>query len=123
MFANPPEKKLSKMHAGKFLSTEDVEDRDPLQTDPCILVLGNEGHGLPKQIKMASDFEVSVPRFVHGPSSVDSLNVSVAAGLLCHSFVKGSAAQARRPGTEGAVNLEPDDDVSKVMRANARELF
>ena len=119
----PPEKKLSKMHAGKFLSTEDVEDRDPLQTDPCILVLGNEGHGLPKQIKMASDFEVSVPRFVHGPSSVDSLNVSVAAGLLCHSFVKGSAAQARRPGTEGAVNLEPDDDVSKVMRANARELF
>ncbi|KAH8170630.1 spoU rRNA methylase family protein [Sarocladium implicatum] len=119
----PPEKKLSNMHAGKFLSTEDVESRDPLQTDPCILVLGNEGHGLPKQIKVASDFEVSVPRFVHSASSVDSLNVSVAAGLLCHSFVKGSAAKARRPGATGAVNLEPEDDVSKVMRANARELF
>jgi 21S rRNA (GM2251-2'-O)-methyltransferase len=119
----PPARKLTNMHAGKFVSSDDVEQADPLAKDPCILVLGNEGHGLSRQVKVASDYEVSVPRFVHGLSSVDSLNVSVAAGLLCHSFVKVSAAKARRSGTTGAVDLEANDEVSKTMRENARELF
>lgn len=119
----PPTKKLANIHAGKFLSSEDVEVDDPLSRDPCILVLGNEGHGLSKQVKLASDYEVSVPRFVHGASSVDSLNVSVAAGLLCHSFVKGSAAKARRSVGTGAVELQANDAVSKTMRENMRELF
>ncbi|KAK0384961.1 hypothetical protein NLU13_7439 [Sarocladium strictum] len=119
----PPAKILTDMHVGKFVSSEDIEHDDPLAKDPCVLMLGNEGHGLSKKVKIASDFEVSVPRFVHGASSVDSLNVSVAAGLLCHSFVKGSAAKARRPGVTGAVELEANDEVSKAIRENARELF
>lgn len=85
----PPEKKLAKMHGGKFISTETIEQEKPLDREPCILVLGNEGHGLPRSIKVAADFELSVPRFVQG-STVDSLNVSVAAGLLCHTFVKAT---------------------------------
>ncbi|POR39041.1 rRNA methyltransferase 1, mitochondrial [Tolypocladium paradoxum] len=88
----PPEKKLVKRHGGKFISTEAIERESPLERDPCLLVLGNEGYGLSKPIKVAADFEVSVPRFVQS-SSVDSLNVSVAAGLLCHAFVKGSTAE------------------------------
>jgi 21S rRNA (GM2251-2'-O)-methyltransferase len=86
----PPESKLLKMHANKFITTENIEQANPLDQHPCVLALGNEGHGLPRQVKVAADFELSVPRFVQG-SSVDSLNVSVAAGLLCHAFAKGSA--------------------------------
>ncbi|KAG6011933.1 hypothetical protein E4U43_008026 [Claviceps pusilla] len=87
----PPEKKLVRIHGDKFISTDDIEQDRPLDRHPCILVLGNEGHGLPRPIKVATEFEVSVPKFVQD-SSVDSLNVSVAAGLLCHSFVKEGSA-------------------------------
>jgi 21S rRNA (GM2251-2'-O)-methyltransferase len=90
----PPGTKLARMHSEKFVSTDAIELQDPLQNDPCILILGNEGHGLSKPLKVAADYELSVPRFV-ASSSVDSLNVSVAAGLLCHSFMKTSPSQAR----------------------------
>lgn len=83
----PPDRKLVRKHGDKFISTDAIEAKSPLNEHPCILVLGNEGHGLSKPLKMAADHELSVPRFVQG-SCVDSLNVSVAAGLLCHSFVK-----------------------------------
>ncbi|KAH7148663.1 hypothetical protein EDB81DRAFT_792906 [Dactylonectria macrodidyma] len=83
----PPDRKLIRKHGSKFISTDAIEAKSPLNEDPCLLILGNEGHGLSKDVKMASDYELSVPRFVQG-SCVDSLNVSVAAGLLCHSFVK-----------------------------------
>lgn len=83
----PPDKKLATMHSGKFISTGDVERQNPLAENPCILVLGNEGFGLPKHVKVAADYELSVPRFMQS-GCVDSLNVSVAAGLLCHAFVK-----------------------------------
>lgn len=83
----PPDPKLAQRHGDKFISTATVETEQPLTSHPCLLVLGNEGHGLSKQIKVAADYELSVPYFVHN-SSVDSLNVSVAAGLLCHAFVR-----------------------------------
>ncbi|ODA80235.1 hypothetical protein RJ55_03193 [Drechmeria coniospora] len=69
----PPERKLVKLHGRKFLSTDAIEQDGPLAHDPCILVLGNEGYGLSKAIKVAADHELSVPRFVED-SSVDSLN-------------------------------------------------
>ncbi|KAG5981096.1 hypothetical protein E4U55_003310 [Claviceps digitariae] len=106
----PPEKKLIRIHGDKFISTNDIERNRPLDQHPCILVLGNEGHGLPRQIKVATEFELSVPKFVQD-SSVDSLNVSVAAGLLCHSFVKEESAtrpvgEARGSGSQRAVRSE-----------------
>ncbi|KAH6609605.1 rna methyltransferase [Trichoderma cornu-damae] len=83
----PPDSKLVQRHEDKFISTATVETEQPLTSHPCVLVLGNEGYGLSKPIKVAADYELSVPYFVHG-SCVDSLNVSVAAGLLCHAFVR-----------------------------------
>ncbi|PTB69734.1 alpha/beta knot [Trichoderma citrinoviride] len=83
----PPDPKLAQRHGDKFISTATVEAEQPLTKHPSILVLGNEGHGLSKPIKVAADYELSVPYFV-GNSCVDSLNVSVAAGLLCHAFVR-----------------------------------
>lgn len=91
----PPDSKLMQRH-DKFISTADVEAEQPLASHPCILVLGNEGHGLSKPIKVAADYELSVPYFVRD-SSVDSLNVSVAAGLLCHSFVRTPPVTASTP--------------------------
>ncbi|KAF5025253.1 hypothetical protein F66182_2719 [Fusarium sp. NRRL 66182] len=83
----PPDRKLVRKHGDKFMSTDAIEANSPLNEHPCLLVLGNEGHGLSKPLRVAADYELSVPRFVRG-SCIDSLNVSVAAGLLCHSFVK-----------------------------------
>lgn len=92
----PPDRKLVRKHGSKFVSTDTIEAQSPLNEHPCLLILGNEGYGLSKPIKVAADYELSVPRFVQG-SCVDSLNVSVAAGLLCHSFVKEPVTVAPQP--------------------------
>ncbi|KAG5767188.1 hypothetical protein H9Q72_004758 [Fusarium xylarioides] len=92
----PPDRKLVRKHGSKFVSTDTIEAQSPLNEHPCLLILGNEGYGLSKSIKVAADYELSVPRFVQG-SCVDSLNVSVAAGLLCHSFVKEPVTVAPEP--------------------------
>ncbi|KAF5231939.1 hypothetical protein FAUST_8986 [Fusarium austroamericanum] len=90
----PPDRKLVRRHGDKFVSLDSIESTSPLNEHPCLLVLGNEGHGLSKPVKVASDYELSVPRFVQG-SCVDSLNVSVAAGLLCHAFVKEPVVEVK----------------------------
>lgn len=90
----PPDRKLVRRHGGKFVSMDMVERDNPLSKHPCVLTLGNEGHGLSKTIKVAADYELSVPRFAQS-SSVDSLNVSVAAGLLCHAFVRQPPLQSQ----------------------------
>ncbi|OAA37981.1 RNA methyltransferase, TrmH family [Beauveria brongniartii RCEF 3172] len=95
----PPGEKLARMHSDKFLSTDDIERRSPLLDKPCILVLGNEGHGLPREVKVAADYELSVPRVVF-KGCVDSLNVSVAGALLTHAFVKGAMTKETKTETE-----------------------
>ncbi|OIW31582.1 RNA methyltransferase [Coniochaeta ligniaria NRRL 30616] len=72
------------------MSIYDVEEEDPLSNDPCILLLGGEGEGLSKQLKSKADFEVNI-RNMSQTNLVDSLNVSVAAGLLTSSLLKGKA--------------------------------
>ncbi|KAM0254721.1 hypothetical protein ACHAQJ_006502 [Trichoderma viride] len=115
----PPDSKLVQRH-DKFISTATVETERPLASHPCILVLGNEGHGLPKPIKVAADYELSVPYFVRG-SSVDSLNVSVAAGLLCHAFVRAPRAIAPTPEkaqeeTVSETELEGEKDENHIEK-------
>ncbi|KAH8912024.1 RNA methyltransferase [Coniochaeta sp. PMI_546] len=72
------------------MSIHDVEEEDPLAKDPCILLLGGEGEGLSKQLKSKADFEVNI-RNMSQTNLVDSLNVSVAAGLLTYSLLRGKA--------------------------------
>ncbi|KAI1047918.1 hypothetical protein LB505_012531 [Fusarium chuoi] len=108
----PPDRKLVRKHGSKFVSTDTIEAQSPLNEHPCLLILGNEGYGLSKSIKVAADYELSVPRFVQG-SCVDSLNVSVAAGLLCHSFVKEPvtvAPESVEPTTRPADSEASSDD-------------
>ncbi|KAM3507261.1 hypothetical protein MY10362_001859 [Beauveria mimosiformis] len=103
----PPGEKLARMHGGKFLSTDDIERRRPLLDKPCILVLGNEGHGLPREVKVAADYELSVPRVVF-EGYVDSLNVSVAGALLTHAFVKGAVTKETKTETKTETETETD---------------
>jgi 21S rRNA (GM2251-2'-O)-methyltransferase len=80
-----------------------LEKQDPLLNDPCILLVGNEGEGLRRSLRRAADFEVSIPN-LSGSDVVDSLNVSVATGLLCSAFLKGKAKERRNTaGDAGAL--------------------
>lgn len=81
-----------------------LEETDPLQTKPCILLLGSEGEGLPKQVRKRADFDVHIPN-VLGSDMVDSLNVSVAAGLLCHGFLRGRAGEMIAKEKEGSAKF------------------
>jgi 21S rRNA (GM2251-2'-O)-methyltransferase len=60
----------------------------PVQKHPCILVLGGEGEGLRWNIQSKADFSVGIEGRRLGQNQVDSLNVSVAAGLLCEAFLR-----------------------------------
>ncbi|KUI59599.1 rRNA methyltransferase 1, mitochondrial [Cytospora mali] len=76
--------------ARRQVDTMDIEKEDPLLNNPCILLVGNEGEGLSRALRRASDIEVSIPN-LSGATIVDSLNVSVATGLLCSAFLRGKA--------------------------------
>lgn len=80
-----------------------VESKDPLLEHPCILVMGNEGEGLSRQLQKAADVQVGIPN-MGGSKVVDSLNVSVAAGLLCQAFLRGktTASMVYGSGLESA---------------------
>lgn len=77
-------------------SPEEVAQDDPLSQRPCIVVMGNEGEGLSRKIISQATHQVTIarqPTLV--ASSVDSLNVSVAAALLCDAFTKGMRSVPR----------------------------
>ncbi|KAK8069567.1 hypothetical protein PG994_006183 [Apiospora phragmitis] len=88
------------------LTLERLESYDPLSSQPAILMVGSEGEGLGKPVRRAADFEVSIPGAAGLLSTVDSLNVSVATGILCSSFLKKS--QGFEIQEEASV-LETDD--------------
>ncbi len=82
----------------RHLDLHQLQNDDPLRQDPCILLIGSEGEGLSKGLATRTDFEVNIPN-LSGSVAVDSLNVSVAAGLLCSAFVHGEmVAQAKEMG-------------------------
>ena len=85
--------KTSRSTVRKQLDQHEVEEADPLAENPCILLIGSEGEGLAKNVKSKADFEVSIPN-MSPDTAVDSLNVSVATGLLCSSFMKGQVKAA-----------------------------
>ncbi|KAL2045791.1 hypothetical protein N7G274_002222 [Stereocaulon virgatum] len=60
----------------------------PVQKHPCIVVLGGEGEGLRWNIQSKANFNVGIEGRRFGQTQVDSLNVSVAAGLLCEAFLR-----------------------------------
>ncbi|MBE0700921.1 MAG: RNA methyltransferase [Acholeplasmataceae bacterium] len=53
----------------------------PIATDKLVLILGNEGQGINKEIKQLCDTSVHIQT-----KQVESLNVSVAGGILMHQW-------------------------------------
>ncbi len=67
-------------------------------TGPCALVIGSEGRGVSRLVKEKADFVLSLP--VKG--KVNSLNASVAAGVLCCEVARQrSGLQAFNPKRRG----------------------
>lgn len=60
----------------------------PTRDSPCILILGSEGYGLRWNLQRKADYNIGIEGQRLGQGGVDSLNVSVAAGLLCDAFLR-----------------------------------
>ena len=72
---------------GVWVYTADMDGSPWCQTDftgPAALVIGSEGSGVSRLVKERSDFVVSLP--IKG--QVNSLNASVAAGVLCYEVAR-----------------------------------
>ncbi|CAF9941207.1 hypothetical protein IMSHALPRED_002470 [Imshaugia aleurites] len=74
---------------GNYFSTSDLGS--PVRNHPCLLILGGEGEGLRWNIQRKADYDVGIDGARNGQGKVDSLNVSVAAGLLCEAFLRKPA--------------------------------
>jgi 21S rRNA (GM2251-2'-O)-methyltransferase len=85
VFAGVAPSKQRNSYKPKPLSTDQLED--PLSEDPCILMLGGEGEGLRMNLRSKADVDLSIRGSGHS-NNVDSLNVSVAAGILCNAFLR-----------------------------------
>jgi len=70
---------------------------DPLASDPCILMMGNEGEGLRWNLRSKADVELAIQGSSHA-AGVDSLNVSVATGILCHAFLRQAGTTLAKAG-------------------------
>ncbi|KAI0427620.1 RNA methyltransferase [Xylaria sp. FL1042] len=98
-----PSTKRSK--GNSHLTVDRVETYDPLSSQPTVLVVGSEGEGLTKQVRRQGDHEVSIPSPAGGLLKVvDSLNVSVATGILCSAFLKKQSS--------GMIEIEEDPSES-----------
>ncbi len=67
-------------------------------TEPVVLVLGSEGRGLRRRVAKTCDTLVSLPQ----RGSIESLNVSVAAGITLYEVVRQRTKQ--RPSKRIAEN-------------------
>lgn len=61
-------------------------------TGPCALVIGSEGFGVSRLVKEKCDFTVSLPM----KGRVNSLNASVACGVLCYEIARQRAGLQSR---------------------------
>ncbi|KAL8873567.1 MAG: hypothetical protein Q9174_000983 [Haloplaca sp. 1 TL-2023] len=98
----------------------------PTQRHPCIIILGSEGEGLRWNIQKKANYLVGIEPVRAEYGDVDSLNVSVAAALLCDAFLKrpakASTAEAMLENPASAELDEPSrrEDLD-VMSATAKK--
>ncbi len=72
---------------GVWVYGADMDGEDYSKTDfdsPCAIVIGNEGRGIGQLVAKKCDAIVSLPMF----GQINSLNASVAAGILMYAVVK-----------------------------------
>lgn len=79
---------------GIWFACADMGGQSMYQTDltgPIGLVIGNEGEGVSRLVREACDFIVSIPM----RGDIDSLNASVAAGVLSYEIVRQRLAEKK----------------------------
>ncbi|MDN5931535.1 MAG: 23S rRNA (guanosine(2251)-2'-O)-methyltransferase RlmB, partial [Pseudonocardia sp.] len=79
------------MIAGLAADGDVTLDHFELATDPVVIVIGSEGKGLSRLVKQTCDLTVSIP--MAGP--VESLNASVAAGVVLAEIARQRRARLR----------------------------
>lgn len=90
---------------------------NPLHDAPSILMLGNEGEGLRWNLRSKADVEVSIEGS-KDRAGVDSLNVSVATGILCTAFLRKLPIKK----TKEEIEEEQNERVERILKKKA-ELF
>ncbi|ESZ92581.1 hypothetical protein SBOR_7041 [Sclerotinia borealis F-4128] len=88
--APPAPRRSDSRYMWPATSTESIwthDLQDPLQENPCIIMVGGEGEGLRKHLRDLADVHISI-KGAALRGKLDSLNVSVATGMLCDAFVR-----------------------------------
>ena len=70
----------------KTITTSNLDS--PIRESPCVIMLGNEGEGLRVTLLKKANFLVTIEGQRDDQGGVDSLNVSVAAALLCEAMLR-----------------------------------
>ena len=72
------------MDMNNFLQSEATQFVGTAAANTIGLVIGNEGEGVSRLVKETCDFVASIPM----KGDIDSLNASVAAGVLAYEIVR-----------------------------------
>jgi 21S rRNA (GM2251-2'-O)-methyltransferase len=79
-------------------SNKKLDEHSPVTEHPTILMMGAEGTGLKTSLQNIAHYKVGIKHGRHVDEvGVDSLNVSVAASLLCHDMLKRTKTVERDP--------------------------
>jgi TrmH family RNA methyltransferase len=76
--------KNGKVIYGTFMEGENIYTAK--LADNGIIVFGNEGNGISEELKKYINKNISIPSFAGTQHTVESLNVSVAAAIVCSEF-------------------------------------
>jgi TrmH family RNA methyltransferase len=53
---------------------------------PAVIILGNESNGITNEVSLFADRNLCIPNFSNFPDKTESLNVSIAAAIVCAEF-------------------------------------
>ena len=58
--------------------------------DKGVIIMGNEGHGISKELEALTDTKITIPSFANSDFHSESLNVGVATGIILSEFKRGT---------------------------------
>ncbi len=73
---------------GTFMDGENIYQSQ--LPEKALVVLGNEGSGIRKEIENTTTQKISIPRFTSNNNKPESLNVAVSAAIICSEFKRKS---------------------------------
>jgi TrmH family RNA methyltransferase len=73
---------------GTYLEGENIYDNALIA--PSLIVMGNEGNGIRAEISPFITHKITIPTFPIGTPTSESLNVGVAAAIVCAEFRRGA---------------------------------